>query len=131
MDHRPDIFPVPPANPGNNGLATLYDTTATGFSNSGPVRDGYYKTAILSLFFDQAVTLLIQTKQRNSATWRTYNGGGAGEPIAASTYYLNDIPFVGDAVRIQIQNGAAAPTVWEPSITVSSERPKAILTGSP
>lgn len=119
----------PPANPGLNGNAILWDSTyglAGGtpvLNTQGPYRrmswSAHWKRALVTIMADQIVTLFARTLASGSTTWRTFNGGGSGEATTANVLFERDIYLMGDDVQLYIA-ATTAPTVWEVSIKLRS-----------
>lgn len=112
----------PPANPGASATAILWDSTygllGTPVLNTpGPYRRTWtqWKRATVTVWADQIVTVSAKSLASGSTTWRTFNGTGAGEATAVSTYWERDIFLLGDDQQISITT-TTAPTVWEVSI---------------
>jgi hypothetical protein len=109
-----------------NATNTLFDTTAgigTGTTLKHRRKYANVKRAVVRMYVDQPVTFLAQSLTANSTTWRTYNGSGAGETVAANTYFERDVLFVGDDTMLAATAGATPPTVWEVSVRlVQGER---------
>lgn len=115
------VFSTVPA-----GAATviLWDSTAdhaTGVTLS--IRKGYpeIKRALVRVFMDQAATFFSDDLVLISSTWRTFNGGGAGEAIAANTWFERDVLLPAQDHRLRILT-ATVPTVWEVSVKLSPDR---------
>lgn len=124
----------PPANPGASSQAVLLDSTFGLLSTptfastvSGSLRRAFfaYKRAIITAYIDQAATFYCQAAPNGAVTgtttWRTWNGGGSGEAITASTYFQRDVLLQADEQRVYIAT-ATAPGTWEVSITLVDER---------
>lgn len=102
-----------------NATNTLFDTTAglgSGITLKHRRRYTKVRRAIVRLYVDQPVTFLAQSLTANSSTWRTYNGSGSGETVAANTFFERDVLFVGDDTMLAATAGATPPTVWEVSV---------------
>ncbi len=109
---------------GNNATIVVFDTsTDTGHKlllNSGAER------LVVGMFFDQAVTVNYQVRHRGSSTWRTINGNGSGDSIAASTDTTIDYRIIGQDNRIQVVTGGTGPTVAEMDICPTYETPASL-----
>lgn len=122
-----DIFVTGSAfttTPGGSATVILWDSTndpGTGVTLS--IRRGYpeLKRGKLTVLVDQAATFKINGLARNSSTWRTLNGGGAGEPIAANTWFERSVLLPSDDHQIIIATGTA-PTVWEVTLRLSPDQ---------
>lgn len=125
MAQRRDTVIVPPSNPGGSATATLWDSTwdVGGTKTSLTRRNAYphIQRAVVTAFIDQAATFFVDHLVPGSSTFRTTNGGGAGEAIAASTYFERDNQKLGPDMRLRIVTGTA-PTVWEVSCRLCEDR---------
>lgn len=102
----------------------LWDSTAdTGTGTTLSKRRAYplVKRALVRVFMDQGATFLAQDLAKISTTWRTYNNNGAGDAIAANTWFEKDVLFTGDDHRLAITTGTG-PTVWEVSVRLIPDR---------
>lgn len=122
----------PPLNPGASSSAILWDSTygllgTPGLNTQGPYRRmpwaNHWKRALVTIMADQIVTLFARTLASGSTTWRTFNGGGAGEATTANVLFERDVYLMGDDVQLYIAT-TTAPTLWEVSIKL---RPSAEL----
>lgn len=104
---------------GNNATVLVWD--GTGASATQPV-----ERVMVSCFFDQPVTILFQVRHVGSATWRTINGNGSGDVVAASTPTVIDYLMLGSENRIQVVTGGTGPTVSEVDIGLIFARPLAM-----
>lgn len=118
---------APPANPGASANVPLWNTTyglvgTPVYNVVGPYRRlfGHPKRALVTILADQIVTLFAQTLASGSTTWRTFNGGGAGEATTANVLFERDIYLMGDDVQLYIAT-TTAPTVWEVSIKLRAD----------
>ena len=96
----------------------LWDTTADPGKGTPFARRRTHprvRRAIIRVQTDQAATFFAQNVTVNSIIWRTYNGAGAGEAIAANTFFERDVLCVGDDTRLMITTGTV-PTLWEVSV---------------
>lgn len=69
---------------------------------------------------DQPATFFTDWLDPSSTTWRTFNGGGAGEPIAANTQFQRSVKRLGWDLRIRIVT-VNNPTVWEVMAVATSD----------
>lgn len=97
------VFLTQPANPGAAATATIYETTS---ATTQP------KRVRVACYIDAAATFYCKWKPRSGATWRTFNGTGSGESIAATTFFERDVLLMPGLNQITIVTGAG-PTVWE------------------
>ncbi len=107
-----------PAVPADLGTAVLFDSTAdTGTGTTLARRRAFadIDRAEVGAFVNQAMTFKLDMLEKDSTTWRTINGAGAGEVVAASTYFSRDNLVVSgfDDFRLILVAGATAPTTWE------------------
>lgn len=114
MSEPQDINIPLPVNPGVSGSVSVLDTTVKAA--------GFARHAVLAMYVDQSVTVFYKIKLAGGSTWRTVNGGGAGEVCAASTVFQRDFPLWGDNQQIVITNGTTPPVTWEVSCRLTSER---------
>ena len=99
----------------------VFSTTSNGDSTRG-LSPGLERVA-LRCRFDQATTILYQTLAAKPATtWRTLNGSGSGDSLAASTDYAVDFLVLGPDVRLVVVTGATPPTTQEVSTRTSNDR---------
>lgn len=98
---------------GASATITVFDTS-TDAGDRGLVSSGAERL-VVSMFFDQAVTVNYQVKARGSSTWRTVNGSGAGDAITASTFTAIDFRIIGYDNRIQVVT-VTSPTTSEMDI---------------
>ena len=110
--------------PAGSSTIVLWDSTkdpGTGVTLS--IRKQYpeLKRAVVRVFMDQTATFKANDLVSISSTWRTINGGGAGEPITASTWFERDVLFTAEDHQLVIVTGTV-PTVWEVSVRLSTNR---------
>lgn len=99
----------------------LFSTTTAGDSVRG-LNLGLERVALRARF-DQATTILYQTlAAKPVTTWRTLNGAGSGDALAANTEYAVDFLVLGPDVRLVVTTGGTPPTVQELSYRVSNDR---------
>lgn len=117
-----DVPIAPPANPGAAATAYVYQSTGTpggapapGKSRGKKMND---KRVDVCITVDQPATFFTDWLDPNSTTWRTFNGGGAGEPIAANTQFQRSVKRMGWDLRIRIVT-VNNPGVWEVMAIVS------------
>ena len=121
-----DTHLKPPANPGAAATAILLDTTAVAVGGvlttmTQRAKRPADRRAICCAIMDQAATFFIDVMLPGSTTWRTVNGNGSGEPIAANTFFERDVLLISDDTRIRIVT-VNAPTVWEVSVRLCGDR---------
>ncbi|HVZ89625.1 MAG TPA: hypothetical protein VHG72_21870 [Polyangia bacterium] len=117
-----DTFLKPPANPGANATAVLYDSTLNETGSGISPGNKSDRRAAIAAFLDQNATLKISFKTNGSTNWRPYNGtAGAGDTITANTPFTQDYLLYGDDIKIEIDT-VTAPTVWEVSCRLSPGR---------
>ena len=105
-----------PAAPVALATATLFDSTADLAKGTTLTRRRAWQDivrAITSVYVNQAMTFKYETLERDSTTWRTVNGGGSGEVVAANTLFERDVEIDGEDFRFTLTAGAVAPTTWE------------------
>lgn len=111
--------------PGAGATVVLFDTTAhpgTGVTLYARKQMPQIKRATVTIEMDQAATFLTDNLASTSAsTFDTFNGGGAGEPIAANTFFERDVAFIGDDTRIRVVT-VNAPSVWRVTVKLSTDR---------
>lgn len=96
---------------GNSATVVIFDNTVvTGHKSADRVMVG--------MFFDQAVTVLYQVKLPGSSTWRTVNGDGSGDTVAASTLTVIDFRMMAYNDRIEVVTGGTGPSVSEVGVCV-------------
>lgn len=100
-----------PLNPVTGNSQTILIWDGTGMTSTQPI-----ERVTVSCFFDQTVTILFQVRQIGSATWRTMNGNGSGEPCTANVGTAYDYLLLGPDNRIQAVTGGTGPSVSEVSI---------------
>jgi hypothetical protein len=87
----------------------VFTTTAAGDSIRNAVPG--LQRVLVHFRGDQGVTVNYQTLAPLPATtWRTLNGGGSGDVVAANTDYATDFLVLGPDIRIDILTGGTAPT---------------------
>jgi len=117
-----DTFLKPPANPGANGTAVVYDSTANNAQGGVVAGNKIDRRAAIAAYLDQNATLKVSFKASGSVNWRPYNGtAGAGDTITANTPFTQEYLLYGDDIKIEIDT-VTAPTVWEVSCRMSPER---------
>lgn len=112
--------PVCPAVTGNNATVVVFTTTS-----QGDMQRGQYpglQRVFARFRFDQATTVLYQTLDGNSTTWRTMNGSGSGDSLAANTDYAVDFLVLGPDVRVAVATGGTGPSTREESVQVFNDR---------
>lgn len=102
---------APPANPGASATATIYDNGEIPVGFVSEQRRGYSRVRI-ACYLSHAATLYVKWGAPGSANLRTVNGGGAGEAIAATTYFQRDILLQPGRNQITIVT-VTTPTTWE------------------
>lgn len=109
---------------GNNATVVIFDTStdsgAKYLTNSGAER------LLVSMFFDQAVTVNYQARIRGSSTWRTVNGDGSGDSVSASTFTAIDFRIMAADTRITVVTGGTGPTTSEIDICPTYETPASL-----
>jgi hypothetical protein len=100
---KDDLLIAQPTNPGPNSSVTWIST------EDGTFED--FAGFLGDLFFDQEVTVLVQT-WADAGTPRTMNNGGQGDVIPANTPTPIRVGFLGANTLIKIVTGDDAPTVW-------------------
>ena len=111
MADNVDIPLAGPPNPGAGATATVFDTTKGAMTkNRGKMMN--VKRVDVCITVDQQATFFTDWLDPASTTWRTFNGGGAGEVIAANTQFQRSVKRLGWDLRIRIVT-VNAPTVWE------------------
>jgi hypothetical protein len=104
MGAQSDHFLPQPQNPGTaNTDVTWFDTGDGGWPS--------YQGVLGDLYFDQAVTLFVETAPIGGAL-RTMNGVGAGQVIAANTPTEVKVEFLGARTKLRLRTGATPPSVW-------------------
>ncbi len=106
-----------------NTTVILWDSTADPAFGTTLARRrafGGLRRAVVRIFADQIVTFRTKDLTVGSTTWRVYNGGGAGEATAVSTYFERDVLFPSDDHMIDVVV-TTAPTVWEVSVRLVAE----------
>ncbi len=90
---------VPPhsrvENPGAMGTADIWDSTNGELSIGFRRRMLWVKRITVCAFIDTAATFYVDILTNDidtAATWRTINGNGSGEPIAANTLFQRSVP---------------------------------------
>jgi hypothetical protein len=118
---------APPANPGASANTPIWNSTygllgTPVYNVVGPYRRlfGHFKRALVTIYADQIVTLFAQTLAAGGTTWRTFNGGGAGEATTANVLFERDVYLMGDDVQLYIAT-TTAPTVWEVSLKMRAD----------
>lgn len=96
------------SNPGNSGTLTILDTST--WTNGPSVKIGRHQLWVYVT--GQAVTVCYDVRKKGG-TWRTVNGAGAGEVVAAGDDWDFNFAAIGEQQRIRIVNGATAPTLYE------------------
>lgn len=114
-----DTFPAPAPNPGLNGVAILYDTTKGSLLRRA--QEPFVRRGTVCVFADQIVTVKIQVLLPGSSTWRTYNGGGAGEATVANVLFARDALAIGADFRVIVET-TTAPTLWEAGFRLHNDR---------
>ncbi len=109
---------VGPLNPvtGNAATIIVFDNTSGSQYRSGIDR------VVLSIYVDQAVTVNYQVKLPGSSTWRTLNGSGSGDAVAASTLTVLDFTVLAYNSRITVVTGVTGPTTAEVGIGLIQDR---------
>jgi hypothetical protein len=100
---KDDLLIAQPANPGANSEVTWINT------EDGTFED--FEGFLGDLFFDQDVTVLVQT-WADGGTPRTMNNGGAGDVIPANTPTPIRVGFLGANTQIKIVTGDDAPSAF-------------------
>lgn len=109
-----------PANPGNAGTATLYDSKE---SESDALKSKRASRVRVAIFLTgQNATIKHEWEAPGSANLRTCNGGGSGETVTASTYFQRDFLLQPGRNLITLVNGATAPTLYEVGIEVIDDQ---------
>ena len=110
--------------PGAGATVVLFDTTA----NPGTGATLYIrrsmpdiKRAVVTIEMDQAATFFTSNLAATSSTFDVFNGGGAGEAIAANTFFARDVDFLGDDTKIYVVT-VNAPTIWRVTVKLSTDR---------
>jgi hypothetical protein len=99
----------------------VFSTTSQGDTVRG--RYPGLERVALRARFDQATTILYQTLAAAPATtWRTLNGSGSGDSLAAGTDYAVDFLVLGPDVRLEVVTGGTPPTTQEISTRLSNDR---------
>lgn len=109
-----------PAVAGNNATVVVFSTTSQGDNSRGQYPG--LQRVLVHLRFNQATTVLYQTLVAGSTTWRTMNGGGAGDALAANTDYAVDFLVLGPDVRVAVSTGGSGPTTREEAVEVFNDR---------
>lgn len=111
------VFRVPlNAIPSTNGATTIvFDSTVTPIV---PMPEKF----VVSARFDQTVTVLYQIQRSGSATWRTVNGGGAGDVYTAGNDFTVDYLVQGPNNRFEVVNGTPGPSTPEFNIAAIYDR---------
>lgn len=112
--------------PGTLATVIFFDSTAnpvTGVALFQRVTMPSIKRIRLRLFADQAIQVFVDGIGRNSTTWRTVNGGGAGEAALASTLFERDW-FLGqeEDFRVRATTPAGAITIWDIAVKLSTDQ---------
>jgi hypothetical protein len=121
MIREPDAPIDPPANPGANGDAIVFESMA--WAAAVPtVRPRGVK---MTLFFDQDVSLFLEDRATAGGTWRVVNGSpaGTGQVVTASVPAQFKVPFLGVQNRIRLRTGGTPPSVWHISAVASEDWP--------
>lgn len=108
--------PACPVVTGSGATVIVFSTTSQGDFNRGMFPG--IQRVLVHLRFDQGVTVLYQTLAAGSTTWRTLNGGGVGDTLAASTDYITDFLVMGPDVRVAVVTGGTGPSVQEESVEI-------------
>lgn len=110
--------------PGGSATVVLFDSTADPGTGTTLTRRRAYGPAVRALvriFMDQAATFFTADLTVGSSTFRVYNGNGAGEPIAANTWFERDVLLTSDDHKIYVTT-VTGPAVWEVSLILNTER---------
>lgn len=112
--------------PGALATVIIIDSTAdtgTGVTLAFRRQMPQIKRVRFRLFADQTVTVFLEGLGRNSSTWRTVNGAGAGESATLSTLYKRDFN-VGDEDdwRIRVTTPAGAIATWDVDVKLSTDQ---------
>lgn len=117
------------AIPGALATVILFDSTvdpgtgatATSLSIRRMMPD--IKRVCLRLFADQTVTVFLDGVGKNSSTWRTVNGAGAGESATLSTLFERDWNVGNeDDFRVRITTPAGAIATWDVSVKLRTDQ---------
>ena len=104
---------------GNSATITVFDSTVV------PVFP-LPERLVVSCRFDQNVTVLYEVQRLGSVTWRTVNGGGAGDVVTANQDTLFDYLVQGPNSRLQVVTGGTGPTTSEINIAPVYDRALAL-----
>lgn len=110
--------------PAGGATVILWDSTADPFTGTTLTRRRAHAKlvrATVKIFVDQAATFYCDDLSKISTTWRTFNGGGSGEAVAANTWFERDVFLVGDDHRLRVVTGTV-PTVWEVSVKLHANK---------
>lgn len=113
------------AVPAGSATVILWDSTEDpGLGTTLARRRAYpnLARATVRIYMDQAATFFADDLAKISTTWRTYNGSGSGEAIAANTWFERDVYLMGDDHRLRVLT-ATVPTVWEVSVKLWTDKP--------
>lgn len=111
---RNELYVPEPAMPVAFGDATWLDTDPGAEMWRGldvtqlPDMDGF----IGELFFDQDVTLFVETASSFTGTLQAMNNGGDGDVIPANTPITVRIGFLGRRTHLRLRMGGTLPTVF-------------------
>lgn len=105
---------------GNSVDVIVFSTTSQGDATRG-MYPGLERVALRARF-NQAVTIKYQTLKLGQTTWRTWNGSGSGDALAANTDYFTDFLRLDDDVRIVVTTGGTGPTTREVALRISNDR---------
>jgi len=96
----------PPSNPGASADAVCYD-------NAG--RSGEGRRIRVACYLSHAATFKVGWYAPGDTDERLVNGGGAGEAIAATTWFMRSVLILPGRTKIYITTGTA-PTTWEVAV---------------
>ena len=120
---------APPAAPVDAGTSILWDSTygllgTPVLDTQGPYRrifGAHFKRALVTIFSNQALTFIARTLAGGSTSWRTFNGTGSGEAVAASTLFERDVYLMGDDQQLYVLGSGTTPTTFEVSIKLRAQ----------
>lgn len=124
MDYGYQVV-APPAAPGSGAAVTLWDSSIdygrTATANTVKNVAARYKRALVTIYSSHisgtgGLVLAWNDAALGSSTWRTINGAGSGETVAATTITHRDFDIIGPNMRIVYTNSANVLTTWQVTI---------------
>ena len=112
--------------PGQSATVILFNSTAdpgTGVVLTRRRAYGQVKRVTVRILADAICQVFCEGLGRQSTTYRTVNGGGAGEATAANVLFKRDYNVSDeDDFQIRVTTPAGTITVWDVTVNLSTAR---------